>query len=233
MRAFTLIELLVVIAILALILAILLPALSSARENGRAIICASNLRQVYSVWRSYADENKGLGPALGQPYTFVPNWSITIQNAIGVSGETANDALHARSVLSCPTISAAYGTPMVRTYAANGTGHAGRPQIGLRRPDPDNYDTLGTTSHVPMDRVERPSDVPLLLDSRFVGNALTPSNRTASILDFSQREHIDPTLDSCRVGWFHASKRAFQSARYDGSVHIDREIADNWANPLP
>lgn len=234
MRAFTLIEMLVVIAILAVILAILLPALASARENGRAIICASNLRQVYAIWRSYADESKGLGPALGQPYTAMPNWAIAVQQAAGISGSTADETLHVRSILACPSVSSAYSTPMVRTYAANGTGHSGRPSTGIRRADPDNYDNdVAPPVHVMMDKVERPGDVPLLIDSRYVGNALTPPNRTASIIDFYQPAHTTRELASSRIGWFHASKRAFQSARYDGSIHIEREVPEAWAAPLP
>jgi prepilin-type N-terminal cleavage/methylation domain-containing protein len=56
-RAFTLIELLVVIAILAILMAILMPALKRAREQGQRAACLSNLKQLALAWIMYADEN--------------------------------------------------------------------------------------------------------------------------------------------------------------------------------
>ena len=55
-KGFTLIELLVVIAIIALLMAILLPALGVAREQGRRAVCMSNLRQLALSWNLYADD---------------------------------------------------------------------------------------------------------------------------------------------------------------------------------
>ena len=56
-RAFTLIELLVVIAIIAVLMAILMPALSRAREQGKRIVCMNNLKGLTLAWMMYAQEN--------------------------------------------------------------------------------------------------------------------------------------------------------------------------------
>ena len=71
---FTLVELLVVISIIALLMAILLPALARAREQGKRIVCLSNLKQLTLAWMTYASANNDkivngapLGPADAPP----------------------------------------------------------------------------------------------------------------------------------------------------------------------
>jgi prepilin-type N-terminal cleavage/methylation domain-containing protein/prepilin-type processing-associated H-X9-DG protein len=55
--AFTLVELLVVIAVIALLMAILMPALQRVRKMGKATVCRSNVRQWGLIFRLYADDN--------------------------------------------------------------------------------------------------------------------------------------------------------------------------------
>ena len=61
-RGFTLIELLVVIAVIALLMALLMPALSLARKQAKAMVCQSRLRQWGTILALYAQDNEGRFP---------------------------------------------------------------------------------------------------------------------------------------------------------------------------
>lgn len=68
-RAFTLIELLVVIAIIALLISILLPSLSRARELSKRTVCASNMRGIGQAMYIYAQDDPGTFPSIAGVFT--------------------------------------------------------------------------------------------------------------------------------------------------------------------
>lgn len=220
---FSLIEVLVTSAIIALLLSIVAPAITAAREAGRAGVCRANLRQIFLACRMYADLHRGIGPALGSPYTRMPNWAVVVRSCASDSrsGETA---FSAESVLVCPTVQIFYSHQMTRTYGVNVTGKAGL------EPGETTYDDPLAFAHVRMDRIPRPSESPLVLDSArsAIVSDGPPPPRTASVIDFRQESHVET-----RTGWFHDRRTRLNAAMYDGSVGSHRTLPAAWRLPLP
>jgi prepilin-type N-terminal cleavage/methylation domain-containing protein len=112
---FTLIELLVVIAIIAILAALLLPALASARLAGRRTVCVSNLRQIGIAIQAYASDNEGripfgpkappfLSPADFYPSTGAPTSLLSLAKGapVGLGLLLQHHLASQPKVLFCP-----------------------------------------------------------------------------------------------------------------------------------
>ncbi len=110
-HGFTLIELLVVISIIALLVSILMPALSKAREQAKATTCAAQLRQFGMAWFYYAEENDDYNISYGyvSPLDTGGFWFYKLGEYLGgderfTKGDADVDTKKgALNILNCPS----------------------------------------------------------------------------------------------------------------------------------
>lgn len=228
-RAFTLVELLVVIGIIGVLISILLPTLSRAREAANATQCASNLRQLAIAATMYAGENGGFYPPANLYFVSrnLSRWHGTrpdLNTAFDFAGSPMLRQLQAKAIKACPSF---FPTdtlpPKAFEHSAGGYGYnsgwigssSGIPALaGLSLP-PVQYDERVSNVPAKLGQVRRPERKYMFADAAIANPGL---------IEYS---FLEPPLD----GFGNVNNSPSFHFRHRGKAEV--AFVDAHVEPLP
>jgi prepilin-type N-terminal cleavage/methylation domain-containing protein len=231
-RAFTLVELLVVIGIIALLIGILLPALSKAQRHARQVACMSNERQLIQAVIMYAGDNKGVFPG-GPGFRMIPPGPGGVNTYEPRLASWDTEAQNPYSCNSDPQ----WGPTFLAKYVGNSKqigGCPGEPKIN----DTGSNNLANRTSYwYPMSLVYRPEEVMFAgnISSTPPATPQTPQKLTRvrhpsnKVIIIERKSYHERTVTDADRGPFSNFAMGFVDAHVvylNSKVMFDRDI--NW-----
>lgn len=227
-RAFTLIELLVVIAVIAILAALLLPALSRGRGTAQRIKCVSNLHQLGLATQMYWEDNAGSFFRYTSGWTNNGQlfWFGWMQGAQVAEGQRQFDPqtgalwpyLLGRGVELCPSLNYSLAQFKLKaTGAAFGYGY------NLHLSAPPNQSPVRTS------RISRPTDIALLADAAQVNTFQAPASPENPMLE--EFYYVSTNRNEATAHFRHAQRA--NAVFCDGHVAMERMEPGSLDQNLP